>query len=186
MQTTKIISHSPVETPDLIHNLFSIGDDARTESQFVGVHMSRIFNFALLFLLAGIYYVQTDGFGAANATVNRVVEPVVEQVAVVEAPQGVVPVKAVVTAAVDPNALTSDELAAIQSRFHAKRLTTSTVIVAVKTASVPKLVDTTEYLQESGKLVNARAEPTTSSAVLAKLHRGTKVEPSGASDGEWA
>ena len=187
MQTAKIISHSPVETPDLVLNSFSNGDDAKAASQFVGVHMSRIFNFALLFLLAGIYYVQTDGFGAANATVDRTAEPVVTQVALVDVPKIVVPVKAVVAAVpVDPNLLTADELAAIQSHFLAKRLTASTVIVEVKTAAAPKLVDTTEYLQVSGRLVNVRAEPTTSSAVLAKLRRGTKVEPTGVSDGNWA
>lgn len=149
--------------------------------------MSRIFNFAVLFLLAGIYYVQTDGFGKANATVDRTAEPVVEQVAVVEVQKVIVPVKAVVAAAaVDANRLTRNELAAIQARFLAKRLTASTVIVEVEPARIPKLDDATEYLQVSGKLVNARAEPTTSSAVLAKLRRGTKVEPTGLSDGNWA
>ena len=37
-----------------------------------------------------------------------------------------------------------------------------------------------------GNVVNAGAEPTTASSVLAKLRRNTVVVPTGESDGVWA
>lgn len=158
--------------------------------------MTRIFNFVILFALAGIFYVQTDGFGAGtiSASANRtevaqtptqpVDTPVVLAAAVTQTPKAPIKVANI-------NAMTDAEKQAVQDRFVAQRLASSTVIRTVKMtkstlqqagASKTKL----QRLVVSGNVVNARAEPTTQSDVLAKLRRGTEVVPTGVSEGVWA
>ncbi len=160
--------------------------------QNVGGHMSRILNFTILFLLGGIIYVQTDGFGAnAGSSVVRS-EPVaavqVQTVVITPAVAKVLiddPQQPVKTA--DINALTKAEKDAIKSRFTAQRLAASTLIRTVKLTKTPVIVKPEiARMIVAGKIVNARSEPTTQSQVLAKLRRGTEVVPTGNSDGDWA
>lgn len=89
------------------------------------------------------------------------------------------------------NAMSGAEKEAVQQRFIAQRLASSTVIRTVKmtkstlqSAATPEA--TADRLFVAGNVVNARAEPTTSSSVLAKLRRGTEVLPTNQSDGVGA
>lgn len=153
--------------------------------------MTRIFNFVILLALAGIFYIQTDGFGAnkvsasADQATTALQKPVV--LASVEAPIEKAPKAPIKVANI--NAMTEAEIEAVQNRFVAQRLSSSTVIRTVKMtkstlkqAAAPRV----KRMVVAGNVVNARAEPTTGSAVLAKLRRGTEVLPTGQSEGAWS
>lgn len=166
--------------------------------------MTRIFNFAMLFLLAGIYYIQTDSFGAGTTAANASVsEPVKADTPVVKtalrtdtptlrAPAKDLPSLPIATNNVDDLSLAEKE--AIIARFTAERLTASTVIRTAKATKAPveidtpntATIDTINTLKVTGNVVNARSAPSTSSDVIAKLRRNTEVVSTGQSDGKWA
>ncbi len=170
--------------------------------------MTRLFNFAMLFLLAGIYYIQTDGFGAgstpANASSTEVAkadtsaDTSVQKVALhtetptLRAPANDLPSLPIVTNNVDD--LTGAEKEAIVARFNAERLTSSTVIRTAKATKKPTeidtpntaTIDTINTLKVAGNVVNARSAPSTSSDIIAKLRRNTEVVSTGQADGKWA
>jgi hypothetical protein len=101
--------------------------------------MTRIFNFAILFFLAGIFYIQTDGFGmnSISAKAERVAQSVEPKVETIEQ-DSVVLASAVVETPKTPikvgniNALTQSEKEAVEARFVAQRLASSAVIRTAK------------------------------------------------------
>ena len=151
--------------------------------------MTRIFNIIMLMLLGGIFYVQSDGFGSqteAAQTAEVKVETPIQTAALiaVEQPSQENDNVALEQTAPPSNVLTPVEIAVIHDRFVAQRLAASTLIRTVKITKEPTAAP--KILLVSGNVVNARARPTTASAVLAKLRRGTKVIPTGESKGGWA
>lgn len=158
--------------------------------------MTRIFNFVILFFLVGVFYIQTDGFGAGTMTANveraKQARFVADDAPIVLASMSAKGVKDTPQEPIkvaNINAMSEAEKEAVKQRFIAMRLASSTVIRTVKmtkstlqSASAPR----ENRMVVAGTVVNARSEPTTSSAVLAKLRRGTEVLPTGQSNGEWA
>jgi hypothetical protein len=151
--------------------------------------MTRIFNFTILFLLASIFYVQTDGFGttvtsAKSNQSNLEAAPAAIQVAL-KAPAKPEPVKP--AALQDKNVLSEIEKHAIKARFAANQLAASTVIRTAIVTKKPVVSAETKanHFTVSGNLVNARAKPSTQSKVVTKLRQGTLVAATGQSDGAW-
>ena len=92
----------------------------------------------------------------------------------------------------DVNALSEPGINAIKARFFAERLAASTLIRSAPEIAKPQIAvgaspsADINTLRVSGRVVNARAKPTTSAKVLAKLRRGTEVVSTGQSKGKWA
>jgi uncharacterized protein YgiM (DUF1202 family) len=151
--------------------------------------MTRILNFIFLFLLAGIFYVQTDGFGAnINSAQNQQATLEAQPAAMLAVKKASFkPEPAKPAALLTKNALSGVEKHAITARFAAQRLAASTVIRTTVMTKEPAPSNETKASQftVSGNLVNARAEPSTSSKVLTKLRQGTVVAATGQSKGAW-
>ena len=171
---------------------------------FVGDRMTRVFNIAMLCILAGIYYSQHGGFeqsSSANAATTdrqQVVKPAVAPVSEPIALTAPVVTAALTTetdaepaqALIQPKtypAMSETEIDAAKKRFTAQALTNSTVIrqVALDQPVATQRETPENLMTVSGSVVNARAEPTTQSQVLAKLKRGAEVMATGEQEGSW-